>query len=360
MSDNKGLRWKTEMADAIAIIMLKEEVIDLAIITGRALGPFGLAHRIISEAEHQQRFLVGRQPVVDPGEHNEGDDAVVMANRTRVQKKFDLQQKLDPELETIVEATYPDRIRNMLTINYSLRHLTLEQQFTYLIAHLPLTQEDLRTMTLAISAPFLSGVKIETHVALQRQAIAHLATALQPISNLEATQLMKKSFNATTAMAQDFAPCFAEFLKDHGAIVEQTPANFATHIIKYVNERLVHHQTVNEAQRATMRVAKSAIEDPLVHTPEQEAAYQAYLAIGKGDKQQPVKKIKVVAPTPAVAVAPRAPRQLAAGAPPFYCWSHGTNFTATYPHYSHERCPEKKPGHKKAATFANQMGGAVI
>ena len=267
MSDNKGLRWKTEMADAIAIIMLKEEAIDVAIITGRALGPLGLAHRIISEAEHLQRFLLGRQPVVDPGEHQDGDDAVVMANRTRVQKKFDLQQKLDPQLEAMVEAAYPDRIRNMLVVGYSLRHLTLEQQFTYLIANLPLTQEDLRTMTLSISAPYLSGVKIETHVANQRQAIAHLATALQPMSNLEATQLMMNSFKATTAMAQDFAPCFAEFLKDHGAIIEQTPPNFAAHVIKYVNERLVHHQSVNEAHRATMRVAKSAAEDPPTHPP---------------------------------------------------------------------------------------------
>ena len=141
-------------------------------------------------------------------------------------------------------------------------------------------------MTLSISSPFLSGSKIETHVAVQRQAIAQLATALQPISNLEATNLMMKSFKATASMAQDFAPCFAEFLKDHGAIVEQTPANFATHIIKYVNERLRHHQDVNEAHRATLRVAKSAAENqpthPLTSADQQELlALRAEKAAGK-------------------------------------------------------------------------------
>ena len=359
MSDNKGLKWRTEMADAIAIIMLKEESIDLAILVGRMLGPLGLAHRVLTEAEHNARFLVARAPLDDPGPHLDGDDAVVVANRTRRQKAYDLQQKLDPQLEGIIEAAYPDRIRNMMLVNFSLRHMTLEQQFTFLIANLPLTQEDLKTMTASISVPFLTGSKIETHVALQRQAIAHLAAALQPISNLEATNLMMKSFKSTTNMAQDFAPCFAEFLKDHGAIVEQTPANFAAHVIKYVNERLVHHQSVNEAHRATMRVAKSAAEDPLTHPPhhsELDVAYQAYLAIGKPVKPQQTKKVKVAAPAPVAVVAPRAPRQLAAGAPPFYCWTHGIDFTHSFSHYSCE-CKNKDPGHKKMATFANQMGG---
>ena len=218
MINAKVLNWAKEMADAIAIFMFKERAIDFAITLGRARGPHGLAHRLLSEAEHILWFGVGRVVIADPGPHEAGDDAVTVANRTRQQKLFDLQTKLDQQLEFEIESAYPDRIRDMMLVNFSLRHLTLQQQLYVLTANLPLTQEDLRAMTLSISAPYLSGIKIETPVANQRQAIAHLATALQPMSNLEATQLMMKSFKATTNMAQDFAPCFAEFLKDHGAI----------------------------------------------------------------------------------------------------------------------------------------------
>ena len=288
--------------------------------------------------------------------HEAGDDAVTVANRTRQQKLFDLQTKLDQQLEFEIESSYPDRIRDMMLVNFSLRHMTLEQQLTFLTANLPLTQEDLRAMTLSISAPYLSGIKIETHVANQRQAIAHLATALQPISNLEATTLMMKSFNAITAMAQDFAPCFAEFLKDHGAIVQQTPANFSAHVIKYVNERLVHHHSVKEAQRATIRVAKAATETPHQLTSAEQMELVALRAEKAAGNTKPAGKPKQPA-VPASAVAPRAPRQLAIGAPPFYCWSHGNDFTGTDPHYSHENCKKKKTGHQKSATFANQMGG---
>ena len=152
----------------------------------------------------------------------------------------------------------------------------------------------------------------------------------------------------------------SEFLRDHGALADQTPAHFGAHIIKYVNERLVHHQAVNEAHRVTLRVAKSTTEDPpslSTHTPEQEAAYQAYLAVGTGGKHLPAKKSKVVAPAPASAGAPRAPCQLTAGAPPFYCcWTHAVDFSLSYPHYSHE-CKARATGHKRMATLANQMGG---
>ena len=256
MSNAKCLNWAKEMADAIAAFMFKEKAIDFAITLGRALGPFGLAHRLLSEAEHIFRFGVGRVIIADPGPHMHGDDAVAVANRTRQQKLFDLQTKLDQQLEVEIEAAYPDNIRDMMLVNFSLRHLTFEQQITYLAVNLPLTQGDLRRMTQSISLPYVYGAKIETHVAGQRQALAHLATALQPVFNLEATTLMMKSFKATPTMAQDFAPCMAEFLKDHGALAEQTPANFSAHVIKYVNERLVHHQAFNEAQRATLRVDK--------------------------------------------------------------------------------------------------------
>jgi hypothetical protein len=350
-------KWPSDLADAVAKTQYKEQVLDYAVTIGRALGPYGLAHRIISNAEHLARYGVARAPIIDPGPYLAGDAAVV-ANHKRALEYFDLQQKLDPILELAVEAGWPDRIRNMMLVNHSLRHLTLENQFAYVDENLALTQGDLKDMLTKVSSPYIPGSKIESHVAAQRQALAHLAAAFQPVANIEATALMMRAFTSTPRAAQEYAPCMAEFYKDYGALGDQTPANFSSHVIKYVNERLVHHQSViniSDAARATrLAQAATAIIPPTHPSPAELADYHAYLAY----KALPKTKTGAAAkPPPAVTTAPRAPRTLAPGAPAFYCWSHGTDFTGTYPHYSHENCKAKRPGHQRAASLANQMGG---
>ena len=122
-------------------------------------------------------------------------------------------------------------------------------------------------------------------------------------------------------------------------------------MVEFVNNRLAEHRILNSSLQCCSR----QLTHPQ-HTPAQEVAYQAYLAVGTGAKQLPGKKVKVAFPAPAAVVAPRAPRQLAAGAPPYYCWTHACEFSLSYPHYSHE-CKVRDVGHKRMATLANQMGG---
>ena len=356
MSSTLPFTWPIEKADPIAVVVVIDKLLDFSVTMARELGPNGLAHRLVGEAEHVERYLVGRQPIAFPGDHEEGDDAATIANRTRRLKLYDLQQKLDPILEVAMESVYPPHIRNMMVVRNSLKHLTLAEQITFLRANFRLTKENLKTLKDNVSLPYTIGTKIETHVAEQREAIAQLALAQQPMPTMDATDAMMKAYTSTPTSAQDFAPCISEFLKDHGALVDQTPAHFGAHIIKYVNERLVHHQAVNEAQRATMRVAKSATESqPMTSADQMELL--ALRAEKAAANMKPAGKPTAKPSAAQAPVAPRAPRQLAAGAPPFYCWSHGNDFTGTSPHYSHENCKAKKTGHKKAATFANQMGG---
>ena len=144
-----------------------DRCIDHAVTTGRALGPHGLAHRLMSEADHVARFGAGRAPIADPGPYL-GGDAAAVANHTRALKIFDLQQRLDPILELDVETGYPDNIRSMMMINTSLRHLTLEAQFDFLRANLSLTKQDIQRLVSTVSAPWTPGMKIETHVNEQR------------------------------------------------------------------------------------------------------------------------------------------------------------------------------------------------
>ena len=134
----------------------------------------------------------------------------------------------------------------------------------------------------------------------------------------------------------------------------RTPAAFALAIGIYVTNVLPHFAAQN-----TARVAKSATEIPpaLPLTADDHSELLALRAEKASGQMKPAKQSNAKHSAAQAPVAPRAPRQLAAGAPPFYCWSHGNNFTGTSPHYSHGNCKAKKTGHKKAATFANQMGG---
>ena len=241
MSSILPFTWPIEMVDQIAVTVVVDKLLDFSVTMARELGPNGLAHRLVGEAEHVERYQAGRQPIVFPGEHEEGDDAATIANRNRRLKLYDLQQKLDPILEIAMESVYPPHIRNMMLVRNSLRHLTLAEQIMFLRANFRMTKENIKTLKDNISLPYTAGKKIETHVAEQREAVAQLALALQPLSTMDATTAMMKAYTSTPTSAQDFAPCMSEFLKDHGALGDQTPAYFGAHVIKYVNERLVHH-----------------------------------------------------------------------------------------------------------------------
>ena len=281
-----------------------------------------------------------------------------MENLKRRHKVFDNQKRCAILLASGWEGGLPARIRALIEINHSVDHLTLVEQINALIVALPLRQVDIDFLAAQIAKPYLAGTHIETHVRLQLENIAHLATAGQPLGPLDAVTKMFSAFQSTAADREDFARVRSEFLLFHGPHAQQTPQNFAMFIVEFVNNRLAEHRIVNTAARA-LRAHSAVVDTPPTHPPhhsELDVAYQAYLAIGKPVKPQQTKKVKVVAPAPVAVVAPRAPRQLAAGAPPFYCWTHACDFSLSYPHYSHE-CKVRDVGHKRMATLANQMGG---
>ena len=98
--------WPIGLPDAVAKLQYKEKVLDFAVTLGRALGPHGLAHRLIGNIEHVARYGVNGAPLADPGPYLPGDAAAV-ANHKRAVDLYDIQQKLDPILEMSVEAGWP-------------------------------------------------------------------------------------------------------------------------------------------------------------------------------------------------------------------------------------------------------------
>ena len=350
--------FQTGLADAVANIMYQEQSIDLAITLGRALGPHGIAHYLLTPAEHQIRFNVppNRLPMPEP---YDDPNPLPMANRKREFTMFDIQEAAYASLEQKVEAGYPLHFREMMLEDHSLRHLTLQQQFAFLRLHLRLTKADISKMRADISKPYLASSKILTHVAAQLSSIRALATAQQPVAPLEATGLMILAFTSTPVDAQDFAACIAGFYKDHGDLHDQTPANFGPYVIKYVNEQLVHHQTVNAATRATAKpaYARAATEDNVLTTDERTELVALRTAAAQPTPAHP----RAGAPKKKASTKGSLPIRLTArvfppGAATAYCHSCGTDFQLGYEHYSYE-CRDRKPGHQKHATFTNQMGG---
>ena len=208
-----------------------------------------------------------------------------------------------------------------------------------------------------IAKAYVSGTHIETYVRRQLENLAHLASAGQPMGPLDAVSKMFSSFQSTATDKEDFARVRSEFLLFHGPHAQQTPQNFAVFIVDFVNNRLAEHRVLNTAARGGLALAATSSNPPSHPSDADLADYHAYLAYKALPK---TKSGGAVKPQPAGAATPKPPRIVkvpAAGAPPFYCWSCGTKFNPTYEHYSHDFCKYKKPGHQKAATLANQMGG---
>ena len=353
-----SITFPSGMADAIANIIFQEQCIDLAITLGRQLGPHGIAHYLMTPAEHQQRFGVPPNRLAMPEPYDD-PNPLPMANRKREFTMFDIQEAAFAQLEKEIESAYPVHIREMMLVDHSLRHITLQEQFAFLKLHLRLTKADIFKIRLDVSKPYLAGAKIQTHVAAQLSSLRALATAQQPVPPLEATGLMIAAFTSTPTDALDFAACIAGFYKDHGALDDQTPANFGPYAIKYVSEQLVHHQSVNAAARAAAKpaYARTATEDTELSTEER----AELIALRAAAVQPPPAHPRAGAPKKKASKKGNLPvrltaRALLAGAPAWYCHSCGVEFQLGYEHYSCE-CRDRKPGHQKHATFTNQMGG---
>ena len=154
-----SFRFPTVMADAIANIVLKEYCIDKAITLGRPLGPHGIAHYLLTPAEHLLRFGVAPNQLVMPAPYDDLNP-LPMANRKREFTLYDIQQAAYAQLEKDIEGEYSVDIKNMMLVDHSLRHLTLQEQFAFLRLHLKLTKADIEKMRTDISKLFLAGSKI--------------------------------------------------------------------------------------------------------------------------------------------------------------------------------------------------------
>ena len=127
----------------------------------------------------------------------------------------------------------------------------------------------------------------------------------------QAVELMKEAYMSTAQDRADFQPCFDKFVMDNPLPAARTPDTFGLAISQYVTNLLAHFSAKNKAGR----VNAATEEDPGPHVLQQDVDYQVYLAINKGDNQQPA-AIKQKKPHMKKQTTAKLPEP---GDPPFYC-----------------------------------------
>ena len=332
---------------------------------------YGLKHRLFSAEAFQLKYGAPRAIIQRPGELAADATPVDIFNSKKLWDAYDLQQSMDGVLEAAVEGGYPSEIRAMLERDFTLDHLTLEEQCTQLSASHPTTAADIVWLMTEIAKPWSRDEKIETCTAKQLQYIGFLTTIGQAPAPLEAIRQMWSAYTSTAQDKADFASCMIRFREQRPALVDQTPDNFAASVIFYVNNLLPAEREANVARRlansATEVIAAATDAEPEL------AAFRALMA-----KDAPAAAAFLrgrPAPAAAAAAAPAAapttnkssnksgaPPAAVAAAPPVagrprpYCHTCGVPPLVKNQHFSNG-CLTPKAGHNWDATYLNQMGG---
>ena len=79
------------MANAVAATMYYEFTVNRGVLLGRTLGPYGIAHIVITAAEHSIRIHGNLAPLPQPAPYNDSESAVT-TNKKRQFDKYDFEE----------------------------------------------------------------------------------------------------------------------------------------------------------------------------------------------------------------------------------------------------------------------------
>ena len=341
--------WDTSLPDYFSLGLYESGAIDAAInITASfTANGLGLAHEVVDPARHLALFGVAAAPLGLPPDF--AGTAAQMKNQQRPHDCHAAQEKSRPVLRSDVVGGIPDRIVRLAEVNGSLRHHAhIFDILNDLRAKLPLTHRDLDLCMEGVKKPYQRSMMIRPFVADQLRFLGYLATAGHGLSNRDAVNLLRSAFTSNKSDKVDFGPALAEYLKDHGGIATQTPANWCDFVITFVEDRLDHHSEANVAARRG--IANSAVEDeqatlesmsgPLANE------FKAFI-VQKNKPKEPPRRSK----RKAAAISGVLPSGPAQPGDPLYCWTHGA-----VGHSSGE-CNHPHKNHVAAASFRNQLKG---
>ena len=345
--------WDSSLPDTFALEQVVNTTIDAAItITGiHTPNGLGLAHEVVSPAEHLVLFGVPAAPIDMPPDF--AGSAANMRNQQRGHDERAMQSKSTPVLRSAFIAILPDRVLRLIEVNGSTRHhVHVYDMITDLRAKLPLTHKDLDMCKESIRRPYPRGALIRPFISDQLRFLGYLTAGGQGLANRDAVDLLKSAFTSTKTDKADFAPAIAEYLKDHGGIVAQTPATWCAFIAKFVDERLDHHAETNATARRG-NANSAVVEDAQsVETISDPIDAKAHSVLAKKKKaQEPPRRSKRKASEQSGPL-PSGPAQ---PGDPAYCWTHGAVGHASGGKVN--PCLHPAENHVYSADFRNQQGG---
>jgi hypothetical protein len=345
--------WDASIPDKFALEQVVIATIDMSINLTGAHTPngLGLAHEVVSPAEHLVMFGTPAAPLDLPPDFF--GTAANMRNQQRPHDQHATQTKFNPVLRSAFIKVLPDRILRLIEVNGSTRHhVHVYDMIADLRVKLPLTNRDLILCKEGVSRAYPRSTGIRPFVADQTRFLGYLTAVGQGLSNLDAVNLLKSAFTSTKTDKADFGPAFAEYLKDHGGIATQTPANWCDFVITFVENRLDHHAETNSAARRGIANAAVAEDEAIVTSISGPLAveFQAFLA-QKNKPTEPPRRSK----RKASVISGPAPSGPAQPGDPLYCWTHGAIGHASGGTVN--PCLNPAPGHIASAHFRNQQGG---
>ena len=320
--------WQPEISDALAWTDFESRLIDYAI---DLTGPFtpdrlGVAWALLDGATFAVYFP-GQlpAPLAQPGPCPQG---VPDRENWKVElKNYETQQTALHTLRQFILKEIPPHLLRPMEIESSLRTRSTEYIFMQLHNQFRHLKEiDIKVLKRNLTKPYSDDHKISQFTSQQLHILNQLNMAGQPLNNMDATEAIKSSFNI-----MDFSPCWTEFAKDHGALVDQTPANLCAFIVTFVEQRLEHHR----AARIALGTANSASAIPLLQN---NGIVETELVANSNNAAAAAVKATKSRKT----ASPRLPPP---GFPPYWCWSCPNPNN----HWSHN-CPNRLPGHKWKAT----------
>ena len=204
---------------------------------------------------------------------------------------------------------------------------------------------------------------IRPFVADQLRFLGYLTSAGHGLSNRDAVNLLRASFTSNKVDKADFGPALAEYLKNHGGIVAQTPASWCDFIIKFVEDHLDHHAETNAAIRrgnANSVIAEEA-QSPEPSADPTAARAHSVLAQNNKLKEQPRRSKRKADESFRKAPSNSATRKLPSGpaqpGDPLYCWSHGRGHASGG---EVNPCNNPKEGHVYSADYRYQQNGRPV
>jgi len=334
--------WDITVSHTLAFLKYEPAIVDFSITLGG--GRYGVAFALYDPAAFTARFGTPPTPLLPPGDAL--GNAQQIANWSARLRKYNVQEDEHlPKLRTAI-LMVPQEVLEPLKDDYgSLVMRSTADIMTYLrVEYGTLTQEDLDFLMRQLSVKYDPIKALPAFVAQWSATFRDLTRAGQLLPSTLATQTLQSCFGS------EFDQCWVDFVKDVPVVANRTVPRLCPAILKFGKDVL----PLLKAQASIGINQVTALTEKLTVVTQQlqalEASTRHALSVKQAPAAAPSHRGKRGATTTKGAVGKQAKSALTPFAFQPFCWSHGPC------KHLGMGCGDPDAGHKKNATWQDQMG----